>query len=160
MNSNMTEQEIKIRAICAILTGRTSNPDYADIAISTIVSEAIHASDLLITELWKEEQSSPQIPSHRWPPFPTLHTRRALSTSGKPSISFENVQLGNQSGYITVKEGPDTTNDGDYWSSWKAVWTPTHCSKKNASENRCMSDIFRTFAKSSLKVLLVKIWGK
>ena len=65
MNSNMIEQEIKIRAICAILTGRTSNPDYADIAISTIVSEAIHASDLLITELWKDEQLTPQIPSHR-----------------------------------------------------------------------------------------------
>lgn len=61
----MTEQEIKIRAICAILTGRTSNPDYADISISTIVSEAIHASDLLITELWKDEQLTPQIPSHR-----------------------------------------------------------------------------------------------
>ena len=90
----------------------------------------------------------------------SLHTRRAPSTSGKPSISFENVQVGNQSGYITVKEGPDTTNDGDYWSSWKAVWTPTHCSKKNASENRCMSDIFRTFAKSSLKVLPVKKWSK
>ena len=55
----MTEQEIKIRAICAILTGRTSNPDYADISISTIVSEAIHASDLLITELWKDEQLTP-----------------------------------------------------------------------------------------------------
>ena len=93
-------------------------------------------------------------------PSQPLHTRRALSTFGKLSSYFENVQLGNQSGYITVKEGPATTNDGDYWSSWKAVWTPTHCSKKNASENRCMSDIFRTFAKSSLKVLLVKIWGK
>ena len=32
--------------------------------------------------------------------------------------------------------------------------------QKNASENRCMSNIFRTFAKSSLTVLMVKIWGK
>ena len=32
--------------------------------------------------------------------------------------------------------------------------------QKKYWENRCMSNIFRTFAKSSLKVLMVKIWGK
>ncbi|MCI6900831.1 MAG: hypothetical protein MSS99_02975 [Bacteroidales bacterium] len=69
------------------------------------------------------------------------------------------MQLGNQSGYITVKEGPDTTNDGDYWSSWKAVWTPTHCSKK-VLEKSVYVGYFRIFAESSLKVLPVKLWGK
>lgn len=29
-----------------------------------------------------------------------------------------------------------------------------------SSKLHCVSNIFRTFAKSSLKVLLVKIWGK
>ena len=62
---NMTEQEIKIKAICAILTGRTSNPDYADISISTIVSEAIRGADILLNELWEQEQLTPQTPSHR-----------------------------------------------------------------------------------------------
>ncbi len=61
----MTEQEIKIKAICAILTGRTSNPDYADISISTIVSEAIRGADILLNELWEQEQLTPQTPSHR-----------------------------------------------------------------------------------------------
>ena len=59
----MNEQEIKIKAICAIITGRTSNPEYANISITTIVSEAIRGADILINKLCEQEQLTPQTPS-------------------------------------------------------------------------------------------------
>ena len=59
----MTEQEIRIRTICAVLTGRTSNPDFANIHISTILDEALQASDRLVDELTERDLLSPQSPS-------------------------------------------------------------------------------------------------
>ena len=88
------------RAICAFLTGRTSNPDYADIAISTIVSEAIHASNLLINELWKE---LPPPTTHMTAHSQPLHTLRAPSTFGKLSSIFEMVAT---MGTMHIKIGP------------------------------------------------------
>ena len=61
----MTEQEVKIRTICAIISGRCANPDFADTSISTIVSEALRGSDILLNELWKDEQLSQPSPSHQ-----------------------------------------------------------------------------------------------
>ena len=56
----MTEQEIEIRTICAIITGRCSSPDYADTSISTIIDEALRGSGLLLNELKGRGQLSPQ----------------------------------------------------------------------------------------------------
>ena len=60
----MNEQEIKIKAICAILSGRTSNPDYANVSITTIVSEAIRGADILLNKLCEQEQLTHQTPLH------------------------------------------------------------------------------------------------
>ena len=54
----MTEQEIEIRTICAIITGRCSSPDYAETSISTIIDEALRGSTLLLNELKEREQLS------------------------------------------------------------------------------------------------------
>ena len=61
----MTEQEIEIRTICAIITGRCSSPDYSETSISTIIDEALRGSTLLLNELKEREQLSPQHPSQR-----------------------------------------------------------------------------------------------
>ena len=59
----MTEQEIAIRTICAVITGRCSSPDYSETSISTIIDEALRGSDLLLNELKEREQLSPRHPS-------------------------------------------------------------------------------------------------
>lgn len=60
----MTETEIRVRIICAVLTGRTANLDYANLDISTLVSEAIQASDLILDDLKVRNHLSPQSLSH------------------------------------------------------------------------------------------------
>ena len=74
----MTEQEIRIRTICAVLTGRTSNPDFANIHISTILDEALQASDLLIDKLTERGTYCP--PNH----IHSHETRHHLFTPIEP----------------------------------------------------------------------------
>ena len=60
----MIETEIRVRIICAVLMGRTANLDYANLDISTLVSEAIQASDLILDDLQVRNQLYPQSSSH------------------------------------------------------------------------------------------------
>ncbi len=60
----MIETEIRVRIICAVLMGRTANLDYANLDISTLVSEAIQASDLILDDLKVRNHLSPQSSSH------------------------------------------------------------------------------------------------
>ena len=53
----MSEQEIKIRTICAIITGRCANSYFGDYSIDTIVSEAVSGADCLIKELKEREET-------------------------------------------------------------------------------------------------------
>ena len=57
MNRNMTEQEIKIHTICAIITGRCANSYFGDFSINTIIDEAISGADRLIKELKEREET-------------------------------------------------------------------------------------------------------
>ena len=71
---------------CLLRENFTSDPDYTDIAISTLVFEVLKVPTPLFPRYLHTDDHRSQ----------SLHTRRAPSTSGKPSISFENVQVGNQ----------------------------------------------------------------
>jgi len=53
----MTEEEIRIRAITAILAGRTASYDYSSFSLKGIVSEAIWGADILIEELRKKKEA-------------------------------------------------------------------------------------------------------
>ena len=53
----MSEQEIKIRTICAIITGRCANSYFGDYSIDTIISEAVSGANRLIEELKEREET-------------------------------------------------------------------------------------------------------